>query len=780
MSPADRDEAFKYWAFISYSSADRDHAVWLINALERYRIPGGLVGRQTRSGPVPKRLFPVFRDRDELRSGADLKANLESALRQSRFLIVLCSPRAARPASWVDREIRVFKALGRKAEVLALIIDGEPNASARPGSEAEECFPQALRYDVDDTGRITGDPVEPLAADIRREDRRPRVARRKALLKLIASIIDVDFDDLWRRAEQRRRRVIAVGGIAAALVMIVIVGLLWTGVTASRSELSVRLADQAKAELATPHRALLLSVAAFETAPTAAAYGSLLRAVEATPHLLTSFSDPAVVTAVSLHGEERQLAVARCPTADCTSTSIHLYDLDTGRQARLPFEIGEGSVTDLAFHPAGGDLLAVESAASGHRVVTVDPTGRPPEVRQIYRDAREVTRFAWSRDGGFYAIAVSDGGRFNEYKLFPQGEGRRCGDPLDDPITAMAFAPDAGLLALGGEYGPIVVVDTATCASRRLHPMRLGDLTFDPSGSVLVAIMPDGTTTEWDLEAGSPQQRHFPLIRVPVDSFLHAFSPDGALLASKDGTDVLLHDVATTRGILERLRQADDMGLVEETALRLWLDQLQPIRLRGHADQPEILRFSTDGRFLATAGDRGTVLVWDVAGASLVKELDLFEHGDRDTIAPLVPAEALSPDGRIRAGVTEHAAGCTGDHVLECRRTTRLTLRDARTGEIIETLEASRQGLGAVEESESFLVRFDPDGDVITAAVADDGRVLARHSWKISPAWLVAQACQRANRELRPDDPELRRYVQGWRSWLVAGACQREPGHTGR
>jgi hypothetical protein len=77
-------------------------------------------------------------------------------------------------------------------------------------------------------------------------------------------------------------------------------------------------------------------------------------------------------------------------------------------------------------------------------------------------------------------------------------------------------------------------------------------------------------------------------------------------------------------------------------------------------------------------------------------------------------------------------------------------------------------------------VRFDPDGDVITAAVADDGRVLARHSWRISPTWLVAQACQRANRELRPDDPELRRHVQGRRSWLVAGACQREPGHTGK
>lgn len=780
MSPADDEEDFKYWAFISYSSADRDHAVWLINAIERYRIPGGLVGRQTRSGPVPKRLFPVFRDRDELRSGVDLKAELESALRQSRFLIVLCSPQAARPASWVDREIRTFKSLGRRADVLALIVDGEPNASTRPGSEAEECFPPALRYDVDDTGRITGDPIEPLAADIRREDRRPRVAKRKALLKLIASIIDVDFDDLWRRAEQRRRRVVAVGGIAAALVMTVIVGLLWTGVNASRSELSVRLAEQARAELAAPHRALLLSVAAFETAPTAAAYGSLLRAVGATPHLLTSFSDPAVATAISLRGEERQIAVARCPTADCTSASIHLYDFDSGRQARLPFEIGEGRVMDLASRPASGDLLAVESADGGHRVVTFDPMGQPPQVRQVYRDAREVTRVAWSRDGDFYAVAVSDGGRFNEYKLFAQGEGRRCGDLLDDPITVMAFAPDAGLLALGGEYGPIVVVDTATCASRRLHPMRLADLVFDPSGRVLMGIMPDGTTTEWELEADSAQQRHFPLIRVPLDSFLHAFSPDGTLLASKDGVDVLLHDVVTTRGVLERLRDADDLGLVEETALRLWLDQLQPIRLRGHADQPVILRFSADSRWLATAGDRGTVLVWDVAGAALVKELDLFEDGDRDAIDRVGHAEALSPDGRILARVTEHAVGCTGDYVLECSRTTRLTLWDARTGEIIETMEASRHGLGAVEESESFSVRFNLDGDVITAGVADDGRVLARYFWRISPTWLVAQACQRANRTLRPNDPELRRYLQGWRSWLVAGACQRESMDTDR
>ena len=74
---------YKYWAFISYSHADEEWAKWLHKSLETYSIPGKLVGRST-SGEVPKRLFPIFRDRDELPGASDLGGKLKEALTQSR------------------------------------------------------------------------------------------------------------------------------------------------------------------------------------------------------------------------------------------------------------------------------------------------------------------------------------------------------------------------------------------------------------------------------------------------------------------------------------------------------------------------------------------------------------------------------------------------------------------------------------------------------------------------------------------------------------------------
>jgi len=103
------------------------------------------VGREERDFPVPKKIFPVFRDREELPTSADLSQQINLALRQSRYLIVICSPHAA-TSIWVNEEIKYFKALGRENQILAVIVDGEPNASDKPDSPLPECFPPALRY----------------------------------------------------------------------------------------------------------------------------------------------------------------------------------------------------------------------------------------------------------------------------------------------------------------------------------------------------------------------------------------------------------------------------------------------------------------------------------------------------------------------------------------------------------------------------------------------------------------------------------------------------------
>jgi hypothetical protein len=135
---------FRYPVFISYSHRDEHWASWLHKGIEGYRVPKPLVGRPGRSGPIPVKIFPVFRDRDELAASADLPATLRDALAQSAHLIVLCSPAAAQ-SNWVNQEITEFKRSGRADRVLPLIVDGEPHAA----TPERECFPPALRYQVD-------------------------------------------------------------------------------------------------------------------------------------------------------------------------------------------------------------------------------------------------------------------------------------------------------------------------------------------------------------------------------------------------------------------------------------------------------------------------------------------------------------------------------------------------------------------------------------------------------------------------------------------------------
>lgn len=183
----------RYSAFISYNHRDRAWASWLHRALERYRIPKPLRGRDTAVGVLGKRLPPVFQDREELAASTDLARSVQEALAEAATLIVICSPNAAR-SRWVNEEVRTFIAAGRAGRIQCLVVDGEPGL--RDAADPLACFPPALI----EAG------VEPLAADVRPDGD----GKRAALLKLIAGVLGVGYDELRRRDAMRRQRQLAV------------------------------------------------------------------------------------------------------------------------------------------------------------------------------------------------------------------------------------------------------------------------------------------------------------------------------------------------------------------------------------------------------------------------------------------------------------------------------------------------------------------------------------------------------------------------------------------
>ena len=212
--------SFGYRAFISYSHQDETWARWLHRAIETYRVPSRLVGETTAAGIIPRRLAPIFRDRDELPSATDLGRKVNEALRHSANLIVICSPAAA-ASRWVGEEVRAFKRLGRAERIFCLIVEGEPNAADIPGREAEECFSDALRFVVDERGQLTNGRTEPIAADARPG----KDGKANARLKLIAGMLDVGFDALKQREQHRRNRKWAILAAASFAGMLLTGGL---------------------------------------------------------------------------------------------------------------------------------------------------------------------------------------------------------------------------------------------------------------------------------------------------------------------------------------------------------------------------------------------------------------------------------------------------------------------------------------------------------------------------------------------------------------------------
>ena len=188
------DAAPRYEAFISYRHAPEDAAVArrVQRALEGFRIPRALRRGGGRS------LGKLFRDADELPVSSSLTDEISRALRDSRHLIVICSPDTP-SSSWVNLEIEGFLATHEPDRILTVLVAGEP----------EESFPATLLAQAEKG-------FEPLAADFRPGKTRHELRREE--LRLAAALIGCGLDDLVNR---RRTRALQIGAAAACCAAVV-------------------------------------------------------------------------------------------------------------------------------------------------------------------------------------------------------------------------------------------------------------------------------------------------------------------------------------------------------------------------------------------------------------------------------------------------------------------------------------------------------------------------------------------------------------------------------
>ena len=207
-------ELRKYDAFISYrhSELDKFVATTLQRKLETFTLPKGVTSKTGK-----KRIERVFRDQDELPLSSNLSEPIHLALNNTDFLIVICTPRLPE-SKWCEEEISTFINLYGREKILAVLAEGEPSESFPPlltGEDYEETLP--------DGSKVTNHrSFEPLAADVRgKNNKEIRKKLDDAVLRIAASIFELNYDDLKQRHRERkiRRMFSVISSVAAAFML---------------------------------------------------------------------------------------------------------------------------------------------------------------------------------------------------------------------------------------------------------------------------------------------------------------------------------------------------------------------------------------------------------------------------------------------------------------------------------------------------------------------------------------------------------------------------------
>ena len=244
-------EKWTYDAFISYRHSELDKFVAenLHRQLESFRLPKKVVenaehkGADGHKAEVRTRITRVFRDKDELPLTNNLEDPIRKALEGSECLIVICSPRL-KESIWCKKEIETFISMHGREKVFAVLVEGEP----------EDSFPEELLSWEETVTRPDGSTevvkhlLEPWAADVRGADRRAVLkAMKTEILRLLAPMFGLQYDDLRQRHRERRMRRILSASLAVAGVCLAF--------GAVSTSMALRISSQ-KAEIASQNEEL--------------------------------------------------------------------------------------------------------------------------------------------------------------------------------------------------------------------------------------------------------------------------------------------------------------------------------------------------------------------------------------------------------------------------------------------------------------------------------------------------------------------------------------------
>ncbi len=336
-----------------------------------------------------------------------------------------------------------------------------------------------------------------------------------------------------------------------------------------------------------------------------------------------------------------------------------------------------------------GEHLELHDAASGAR------------IRQLPHHGR-VERMVASPDG--HTIAVVDWAD-TAVTLVDLGTGgsRRLPDQAG-AISALAASPDGRWIASGSSDGMVQLAPTEPGEARALrgHASEVYWVAFSRDSRWLLSMASGAAAVRlWEVEGGATRS-----LTGPRDLQVGDVSPDGSLVAfaHQDGT-VSLWSASTGERVRSLGRHAGKATRVAFSPDGRWIASIggdgnilvtsgatgAEHALSGHDGVVEGIAFSPDGRLIASGGSDGEVHLWQVDGD---EERVLGRHPGR------VFSLAFSPDGHRLVTRTTGGGGF-----------------DARIWDV-----ATRQQRGLrCHRAAIFQVAISPDGQRMATGSDDNG-----------------------------------------------------------